>query len=374
VFNLIFLPGVSTKEVVDEVSGRGVGMDVVKTNVERIGGVVDLQTRPGQGTTFRIKIPLTLAIIPALVVSSGPDRYAIPQISLLELVRLEGAQVAAGIDSVRGVPVCRLRGNLLPLVELDRALGYADGPRPPLGAREAVNIVVLQADDRKFGLVVDGISDTEEIVVKPLGKHLKGIAAFAGATIMGDGRVALILDVLGLAQKAGVIGETSERHRSRLSEAAHDSAARGDAVLLFRLSDERPMAVPLSALARLEVFQAQSLERLGTTHVVQYRGEVMRVLDIEALLGTGGATPLGAQASGAVHVLVHGVGRRQLGLRVGRIVDIVAEPLELRRTGAEHRAPGVLGCAVIHKTVTEVLDLGALLAAAIPGSGEEVAA
>jgi two-component system chemotaxis sensor kinase CheA len=360
VAELIFLPGFSTAEKVSNVSGRGVGMDVVKTNIERVGGIVDLQSRPGQGTTFRIKIPLTLAIIPALVVSSAGDRYAIPQISLLELVRLKGAQVRAGIDSVHGTPVCRLRGNLLPLVDLNRELGT--GPARALGDLESINIVVLQADDRKFGLIVDGISDTEEIVVKPLGKHCKGIAAFAGATIMGDGRVALILDVLGLAQQAAVIGE--ERHRARRAEAAHDTANDRSAVLLFSLSDGRPMAVPLSMLARLEVFDAKMVERLAGSGVVQYRGEVMPLVDIEQVLGGAGSSyPAPGER---VHVLVHNTGRRHVGLMVGRIRDIVAETLQLQRSGVEHTAPGVLGCAVIQQTVTEVLDLGVLLQAAAP--------
>jgi two-component system, chemotaxis family, sensor kinase CheA len=188
--NLVFLPGFSTADRVTQFSGRGVGMDVVRTNIEKIGGTVDVDSRPGRGTTVRMKIPLTLAIIPALTVTTGGDRYAIPQVSLLELVRLEGEQVRKGIEWAHGVPVYRLRGNLLPLVYLARELRVESA-----GSGEAVHIVVLQADDRQFGLVVDGIHDTEEIVVKPLQKQLKGVAAFSGATIMGDGRVALILDV-----------------------------------------------------------------------------------------------------------------------------------------------------------------------------------
>lgn len=198
--DLIFLPGFSTTDRVTQFSGRGVGMDVVRTNIEKIGGTVDVDSTLGRGTTIRMKIPLTLAIIPALVVSTGGDRYAIPQVSLLELVRLEGEQVRKGVEQFHGIPVYRLRGNLLPLVYLDRELGVE-----PIRAGDEINIVVLQADDRPFGLVVDAIRDTEEIVVKPLQKALKGIGVFSGATIMGDGNVALILDVLGLAQRAGVV-------------------------------------------------------------------------------------------------------------------------------------------------------------------------
>jgi len=174
IFNLIFLPGFSTAEKVTNVSGRGVGMDVVKTNVEKIGGTVDVQSTLGKGTTVRVKIPLTLAIIPALVVTCGGDRYAIPQVSLLELVRFEADEVAKGIEMVQGAPVHRLRGRLLPLVYLSRVLELAGGAEPRSQAGNAVNIVVLQAEGRAFGLVVDEINDTEEIVVKPLGKQLKG--------------------------------------------------------------------------------------------------------------------------------------------------------------------------------------------------------
>ena len=211
IFNLIFLPGFSTAEKVTNVSGRGVGMDVVKTNVEKIGGTVDLQSTPGRGTTVRVKIPLTLAIIPALVVTCGGDRYAIPQVSLLELVRLEADEVAKSIELVHGAPVYRLRGRLLPLVYLNQELKLAADARPAKEQDGAVNIVVLQADERQFGLVVDQINDTEEIVVKPLRKQLKTVKTFAGSSIMGDGKVALILDVLGLAQRASVVTETRDR-------------------------------------------------------------------------------------------------------------------------------------------------------------------
>ncbi|MGA2694105.1 MAG: chemotaxis protein CheA, partial [Opitutaceae bacterium] len=214
--NLVFLPGLSTAEKVTNVSGRGVGMDVVKTNIERIGGTVDLQSTPGKGTSVKIKIPLTLAIVPALMVTSAGERYAIPQVSLLELVGLDGEQARKGVEMIHGVPVYRLRGRLLPLVYLKQVLKTGppesavadDAPTLPEGGFERVNIVVLQADGRKFGLVVDEISDTEEIVVKPLGRHLKQISVYAGATIMGDGKVALIMDVLGLAQSSSIVAET----------------------------------------------------------------------------------------------------------------------------------------------------------------------
>src|SRR5208283_5423230 len=220
IFNLIFLPGFSTAEKVTNVSGRGVGMDVVKTNVERIGGAVEVQSTAGQGTTVRVRIPLTLAIIPALIVSCNGERYAIPQISLLELAWLEDGEARSAIEMVHGVPVYRMRGRLLPLVYLSRALQLAEKEHAAEN-EDAVNIVVLQAGDRPFGLVVDEINDTEEIVVKPLRKQLKTLKTFAGSTIMGDGKVALILDVLGLAQRASVVTETKNH---TVAEKAADTA------------------------------------------------------------------------------------------------------------------------------------------------------
>ena len=230
--NLVFLPGFSTADKVTHFSGRGVGMDVVRTNIEKIGGTVDLESQLGRGTTVRMKIPLTLAIIPALTVTSAGERYCIPQVNLLELVRLDGEQAAKGIESIRGTPVYRLRGNLLPVVYLDEQLQIASTRT----AGAEVNIVVLQADDRPFGLVVDAIHDTEEIVVrKPAPKAIEGCqSAFAGATIMGDGQVALILDVLGLAQRAHVVtGSRGRALSEKESTTSETSAVARESLLLF---------------------------------------------------------------------------------------------------------------------------------------------
>jgi two-component system chemotaxis sensor kinase CheA len=261
IFNLIFLPGFSTAEKVTNVSGRGVGMDVVKTNVEKIGGTVDVQSALGRGTTVRVKIPLTLAIIPALVVTCGGDRYAIPQVSLLELVRLEAGEASTGIELVHGVPVYRLRGRLLPLVYLNRELKLAENGNRSEGFDAAVNIVVLQADERQFGLVVDQINDTEEIVVKPLRKQLKTVKTFAGSSVMGDGKVALILDVLGLAQRASVVSETRDRALAGKTAEVDADGAQKQTFLLFTGPGDSHMAIPLDTLARLEEFRAEQVDQ-----------------------------------------------------------------------------------------------------------------
>ena len=233
--NLIFQPGFSTAAKITNVSGRGVGMDVVKTNIEKIGGTVDVSSQLGSGTTFKIKIPLTLAIIPALIVTCKEERYAIPQVSLLELVRLDAGQVAEKIEMLHGAPVYRLRGNLLPLVYLSNELypGSVDQSKVLEGNHDnAFNIVVLQADDRQFGLVVDKITDSQEIVVKPLGKQLQGITVFAGATIMGDGHVALILDILGIAQQSNVVSEVHDTTSIEAGGSSHERSSDAQTLLL----------------------------------------------------------------------------------------------------------------------------------------------
>lgn len=354
-FQLIFLPGFSTAEKITNISGRGVGMDVVKTNIEKIGGSVEIHSAAGQGTTLKIKIPLTLAIIPALIVTSGGERFAIPQVNLLELVRLEGEEGRRKIETLYNAPVYRLRGQLLPLVDLNSHLGLLAG-----ADRDAVNIVVLQADGRQFGLIVDLINDAEEIVVKPLGKQLKGLACFAGATIMGDGRVALILDVLGVAQQARVIVESRARslpEEDRSEERADDRQA----LLLFEMTPDRPMALPLSSVARLEELPVSGIEYSGGRRVVQYRGQIMPLIMVGEFLG---ARSSAADSAGEhLQVVVHAHEGRSVGLVVSRISDIVHENLAIQRAAAGN---GILGSAVIQQRVTDLLDIEAILRAAEP--------
>ena len=357
--DLIFLPGVSTAQQVTNISGRGVGMDVVKTNIEKIGGTVDVHTVPKQGTTLKIKIPLTLAIIPALIATAGGERFAIPQVSLLELVRLEGDQAERGIENIQGAPVYRLRGHLLPLVYLNQQLGLSQS-----AGDEIANIVVLQADEHQFGLVVDEINDTEEIVVKPLSKQLKGIGCFAGATIMGDGRVALILDVLGIAQKANVVTEVRDRTAVDAGPRHTDVVAGRDAWLVFTVGGGRRMAIPLAIVSRLEEFERERVERSGTQMVVQYRGAIMPLIDI--------AERISSDSAGAgrekLQVVVYSVAGRSVGLVVEQIVDVVEQAVVV-----EHKEQDgmLLGSAVIQERVTDLLNLDALAKAT---TGQEMRA
>jgi two-component system, chemotaxis family, sensor kinase CheA len=359
--NLVFLPGFSTTDRVTHFSGRGVGMDVVKTNIEKIGGSVDIESQLGQGTTVKMKIPLTLAIIPALTVTAGGDRYAIPQVSLLELVRLDGERARKGIEMIHGAPVYRLRGNLLPIVYLDQQL-QIEANRPAGGE---INVIVLQADDRPFGLVVDDIHDTEEIVVKPLQKQLKGVTVFSGATIMGDGKVALILDVLGLAQRSGVL--SGARERARADKVVPTELA-GDrhTVLLFAAPGGGRMAIPLALVARLEEFPRSAIERVGRQTVVQYRDDILPLIHVSRILNSRPKTksPDGTSSkSETVPVVVYAGHGKSVGLVVGRILDIVEATIVTR---SQANRPGVLFSAVVQDRVTEFLDVEGIIRIADP--------
>ena len=364
IFNLIFLPGFSTAEKVTNVSGRGVGMDVVKTNVEKIGGLVDLQSTLGRGTTVRVKIPLTLAIIPALVVTCAGERYAIPQVNLLELVRLEAEEASTGHRNGAWRPGLSLAWTPV-------AAGVSQ-PGVKVGGKrrswrqssdDAVNIVVLQADDRQFGLVVDQINDTEEIVVKPLRKQLKTVKTFAGSSIMGDGKVALILDVLGLAQRAGVVSEARERPVSeKVSESAATAGDKQTFLLFAGLGDSR-MAIPLSTLARLEEFPVSQVEMSGNEWVTQYRGQILPLVRLAVVLEERRHRLRSLQAppvadSGPLQVLVMHQDGLSFGLVVEKILDIVEARADVKSKATR---PAVLYSVVIGERVTELLDIPAIL-------------
>lgn len=356
--NLIFKAGLSTATAVTNVSGRGVGMDVVRTNIEKIGGTIEIQSRLGQGTTFRIKIPLTLAIIPAQIVTAAANRFAIPQVSLLELLRLDGDEARKGIETLHGTPVYRLRGNLLPLVYLTRELRIAE--KPVDADNPIVNIVVLQADERSFGLVVDSINDTEEIVVKPLGSELKGLSVYAGATIMGDGTVALILDVIGLAQRAQVLNEI-RGHGTQHQDQNEAQVGERKTLLLFGIGRTGRLAMPLEMVARLEEFEAERVEKAGNHQVVQYRGDLLPLVPVSSVLT--GYDPRPHEDGEKLQVVVYTKNGKSVGLVVDDILDIVQENLTVRR---DSDRMGLLGSAVIQGRVTDLVDAEGVIRAVDP--------
>ena len=352
-FQLVFKPGFSTAEKITNVSGRGVGMDVVKTNIEKIGGTVDIQSVAGQGTTLRIKIPLTLAIIPALIVTSGTERFAIPQVSLLEIVRLQTEDAENKVEMVHGTPIYRLRGSLLPLIHLGEQLKLKSDNSDD----KRSHIVVLQADENKFGLVVDRIEDASEIVVKPLGKAFKGMNTFAGATVLGDGRVALILDIMGLAKRAHL----HAAHSGHSAATVAADTSRKQSMLVFSTQHHARMAIPLSQVARLEQIPRDLVETSGSQRVVQYRGRIMPLVYVDecvpGLADTAAAANLEPQ-SDDLDVIVHTNGNRAYGLVVHAICDIVKSELDIQPVSER---PGVRGSAVIAGRVTELVDIDVLI-------------
>ena len=354
ILQLIFLPGFSTAAAVTNVSGRGVGMDVVKTNIESIGGTIEVESEAGRGTVCRLRIPLTLAIVPALTVECAGDRYAIPQISLQELVSLDAEKAANAVEEVGGAQVYRLRGELLPLVRLTDVLGLTserhDGH---------VVIAVLRSEGRRFGLVVDRVINTEEIVVKAVGGQMKAIGLYSGATVLGDGTVALILDVQALARRA-LRTETTDRQDSQkaAAQAAAASETERQRMLLAAIGGGRRVAIPLDTVTRLEQVRADSVEKVGNREVVQYRGAILPIVRLDRHLGAYGETD-----REVLEVIVYADHGRSVAIVVEEILDIVDGEAAVR---SDIDDLGLLGSAVLGDKVTELLDVRAAILAADP--------
>ncbi|AEH44230.1 CheA signal transduction histidine kinase [Thermodesulfatator indicus DSM 15286] len=341
---LIFRPGFSTAEKVTNISGRGVGMDVVKTNVEKLGGSIDIQSVLGAGTTVRLKIPLTLAIIPALVVTCNSQRYAIPQVSLRELVGLS-EETRKNIHQIGNSEFFRLRGEMVPIIRLSKILGV----QPSEENHKEESLVILTSGAMDFGLVVDEIWDSEEIVVKPLGKHFKDLSIFAGATIMGDGKMALILDVVGISRKIGLKTEDVDRAKETIvSETFTEDDQQF--ILLFNVAPEEQFAIPLALVARLDKISADKLEFVGGKEIIQYRGRSMPIIRLENFLPI---QPLPEQEE--YHLLVFAEGENEVALLVSRIVDSIQTKIDLDEK--LYQIEGVLGSAIIKDRTTLFLDV-----------------
>jgi two-component system, chemotaxis family, sensor kinase CheA len=339
ILQFLFRPGFSTADKVSSVSGRGVGMDVVRTQIEKIGGTVDLTSALGVGSTVRIKIPLTLAIISALVVEAGGESFAIPQLGVVELVRLT-ADDAHSIERINENKLFRLRDRLLPLVHLSDVLEL---PAPADDADREVKIVVVQVGEEQLGLVVSEVFDTEEIVVKPVGSMLKDVNIYQGTTILGDGRVILILDVAGIASQFGGIGSRSVDSPASLVD---DDDGEKTNLLLFNAGEGTTMAVPLSLVARLEELPRQQIERTGDRLVVQYRGDLLPLVSVNGYSMT-------ASSPDPQPFIVFSEGKSAMGLLIHQIEDITEERIVLRMQS--HR-PGVLGTAIVAGRATEIID------------------
>jgi two-component system chemotaxis sensor kinase CheA len=355
---LIFLPGFSTAAAVTNVSGRGVGMDVVRTNVEKIGGKVEIDSRTGKGTTLRMRIPLTLAIIPALIVRSVNQSFALPQGALSELVHIPPEQAASAIEWIENAPLYRLRGKLLPLVFLDRLL--MPGVEHKVATERDNFIAVLDPDGRRFGLVVDGLADPEEIVVKPLSAVLKGIGLFSGATVLGNADLALILDPGSIAMKAGIAMREEGLVQAVESEVEADSA-KGLEYLLVEAAG-RQAAVPLTEVLRIEQLPVSRIEYIGYRPVLNFEGQLLPVEDSGGVLAAVQDNP-----KAQIIVVVCREGNRHVGIAVSHVLDVAAGG-DLFEAGTAQRTSGV---TLLKNRVTGVVDLGGV--APLP-AGEQASA
>jgi two-component system chemotaxis sensor kinase CheA len=359
---VLFVPGFSTASAVTKVSGRGVGMDVVRTNVERIGGKVEIDSKIGQGTTLRMRIPLTLAIIPALIVRSLEQSFALPQGSLSELVHISPEQAEKAIEWMDGAPLYRLRGRLLPLVFLDELL--KPGPERRLVESRDNFIAVLDAEGRRFGLVVDGLADPEEIVVKPLSSVLKDIGLYSGATVLGNGELALILDPGSIAMKTGITMSSEEASAEAAEGIEQNEGSRIEYLLVEAAG--RPAAVPLADVLRIEQLPVSRIEYIGLRPVLNFEGQLLPIEDAGCVLDSQGS----AAGSGGTQIIVVVCreGSRQVGITVSHVLDVAAGG-DLFEAGTRQQADGVI---LLKNRVTGVVNLGGVppLETANPEEGE----
>ncbi|MBR1051614.1 hybrid sensor histidine kinase/response regulator [Bradyrhizobium diazoefficiens] len=345
IHKFIFAPGFSTAAAITSVSGRGVGMDVVRTNIDQIGGTIDIKSVAGEGSSVTIKIPLTLAIVSALIVEAAGDRFAIPQLAVVELVRAR-ANSEHRIERIKDTAVLRLRNKLLPLIHLKKLLKIDDG-----AASDPENgfIVVTQVGSQTFGIVVDGVFHTEEIVVKPMSTKLRHIDMFSGNTILGDGAVIMIIDPNGIAKALGAAGSSAHDMGDEASAHHASSGEQTTSLLVFRAGSSQPKAVPLGLVTRLEELAADKIEFSNGRYMVQYREQLMPLIAMENVT---------IASQGAQPILVFSDDGRSMGLVVDEIIDIVEERLNIEVGGASQ---GILGSAVIKGQATEVIDVGHFL-------------
>ncbi len=414
--NLIFLPGFSTAKEVTDVSGRGVGMDVVKTNLDQLGGHVDIISAKGVGTTISIKLPLTLAIIPCQIIETGGERYAIPQVNLEELLRIPANQVQSRVERVGDAEVVRLRGTLLPLIRLadvigvertyfdygteevktDRRENTADrrGKESPLfrtandtekkaaphdqsfhrsvldrrnSASSALNIVVVSTGAMKYGLIVDRLQDSEEIVIKPLGRHLQQCKGYAGATIMGDGRIALILDVSNLARMARLNSLDGSDRAAEVAKAAADALrAQKDkqSLLIFKSSEVEHFAVPLNQVERIEKIKRSDIEELGGKRVMKYRGGSLILICVDDLAAV---HPLADNED--LLVIVFNIAKRAIGLLAIGPIDALEVSADIDDTTLSQ--PGIMGSIIIDQHTTMLVNVFEMAQSLFPQWFEE---
>jgi two-component system, chemotaxis family, sensor kinase CheA len=349
--NLIFLPALSTSSQVTNLSGRGVGMDIVKTNIERLNGSINVYSQPQQGTVFKIRIPLTLAIINVLIVTSNQQSFTIPQINVQELVRLEGEEITKHIDMFYDTQVLHLRESILPLVYLNKILGFET---KQFSSQEAIYIVVINHDEYRFGLIVDTIEDIEDIVVKPLGTQLKNVSIFTGAAILGDGKIALIIDTIALALKAGI---TTQKHLIN-STFKNTSEEASEMILLFEGVQNTRMGIFLTFATRLEELDSLNIQTVGNQKVIPYNNEIIPLIHLNEVFSNVTET-----LPDTIQSIIVNFNNHNYGFIINQIIDIVEEPIKIQGTPTR---PGIKMLANIQNEITEILEIESIIRMANP--------
>ncbi len=407
--NLIFLPGMSTAKEITDISGRGVGMDVVNTNISKVGGTVDIDTIPGKGSIITIKLPLTLAIIPSLIVTVQKERYAVPQVNMVELVRIPAAKVKERIEKINSAIVMRLRGELLPLIKLtdvlgikeryftaedtgeqfldrrtlteDRRQAQADKTARQTDREEtqssgqekrvitsdrrtspmsAYNVLVVSVGDYHYGLIVDQVLDSEEIVVKPVGTHLRDCECYAGASVQGDGKVALILDIIGISNVMNLRTVSKSVREQALQKAERKIMKDTQSLLLACNAPDEQVAIPLDLISRIESCKVEEIKITGGRKNIQYRGAPLPLFSIDEIADVGSPNT----DSPTCYIIVFAISGKEVGIIVSEIIDIISGTYIIDEM--THKQPGIMGSTIINQEITLLLDLYGIIDTIMP--------
>ncbi|WP_300465167.1 hybrid sensor histidine kinase/response regulator [Desulfobacula sp.] len=406
--NLIFLPGMSTAKEITDISGRGVGMDVVNTNISKVGGTVNIDTTPGKGSMITIKLPLTLAIIPSLIISVQKERYAIPQVNMVELVRIPAAKVKERIEKIGSAIVMRLRGELLPLIKLTDALGIEDRyyasddtgeqfpdkrtltedrrqapvdkivrqvdtesivsdpekrafiPDRRTSPMSAYNILVVSVGDYHYGLIVDQVLDSEEIVVKPVGTHLRDCECYAGASVQGDGKVALILDIIGISKIMNLRTVSKSVQEQAQKRAESKIVKDTQSFLLVCNAPDEQIAIPLDLISRIELCKIKDIKITGGRKNIQYRGGPLPLFSLDEVADVGSPKT----DSPTCYIIVFSISGKEVGIIMSEIIDIIRGTYIIDEM--THKQPGIMGSTIINEEITLLADLYGVIDTIMP--------
>lgn len=361
ILEYIFMPGFSTAKDVTDVSGRGVGMDVVRTNIEKLGGTIEIDSQPGQGTTFKLNLPLTLAIISSLIVEAEGQKFALPQVNLQEMVRVKPGDKDRRIENVSGSLVLRFRGNLLPVVKLSDVLGLSEDDQDMdeyEDPSKIIRILILKEGQRRYGLIVDAIHDDEEILVKPLPRHLKDCKCYSGVTILGDGKIAMILDADGIAELADL--KLADVKELKEQDTTGRTSSEEHTIILFSCSGSEVLALPLSMVSRVEEISLDDIQLVGDKEYMEFRGRSLRLVRPEDYLPISQKDYKGSK----LYVIVPKLVKQPIGILIRKVYDTAT--INIDYSQQDIKAHGIAGTTFWNGKIVLMLNLYQLFEMAAP--------